>query len=109
MCIYIYIYIYVYVTLKACCSARCILCFWERTVCANQDVSPHQHTGTRGSTRFDVVTWAVHTVSCQVQVQVVYSRLRENSDKAKLGNSKQVCVFSMSTLSVLLKNSYICI
>jgi len=30
----------------------------------------------------------------QVQVQVVYSRLRENSDKTKLSNSKQVCVFS---------------
>ena len=30
----------------------------------------------------------------QVQVQVVYSRLRENSDKTKLSYSKQVCVFS---------------
>jgi len=29
----------------------------------------------------------------QVQVQVVYSRLRENSDKTELNNSQQVCVF----------------
>ena len=33
-------------------------------------------------------------VAIQVQVQVVYSRLRENSDKTKLSYSKQVCVFS---------------